>query len=119
MPMTERALETGLYMRSLPKREAIAMMAMTVCEQLGAVARWSEVAALGELIIDLSPRSPALIQAGSAYGRMLKAEFEDQHPIPFLTPRNLLQRRLMLMERNNSLIAAAEHLGWQPSEFDL
>jgi regulator of sirC expression with transglutaminase-like and TPR domain len=119
MPMTDRALETGYYMRSLPRREAIAMMATTVCEQLGADRRWSELAAVSELILEISPRSPALIQASSAYGRILQAEFEDKYPIPFLTPQHLLWRRLMLMERNNSLIAAAEHLGWQPSEFDL
>jgi regulator of sirC expression with transglutaminase-like and TPR domain len=119
MPMTDRALETGLYMRALPKREAIAMMAMTVGEQLAADARWRELAAVGERIVEVSPRSPAPVQAALAYGQMLKAEFEARYPVPFLTPRHLLGRRLMLIERNNSLTAAAEQLGWQPSEFDL
>ena len=116
MPMTRRALETGLYMRSLGKREAVAEMARTVVEHLGREERWGDAAAVCALILRAAPRSTALVCAGSAYGHMLKAEFEDKYPVPFLIPQRLHARRLMLMERNNSLFAAAEQLGWEPSD---
>jgi regulator of sirC expression with transglutaminase-like and TPR domain len=120
MPMTERALASGLYMRSLGRREAVASMALTVVEHFQQAERWDEVAAVCHLILRAAPRSAAaLVAAGSAYGRMLKAEFEDQYPVPFLIPERLRARRLLLIERNSSLLAAAEDLGWAPSELDV
>jgi regulator of sirC expression with transglutaminase-like and TPR domain len=120
MPMSDKALANGLYMRSLPRREAIAMMAFTNAWELAAQRRWGEAAALCCLILDMYPRTTwALVAAGSAYGQMFAEEFADRFPDPFLIPQHLFARRLMLMERNNSLLNAAEHLGWEPADLDM
>jgi len=120
MPMSDRALANGLYMRSLPLREAIAMMAFTNAWELAAQRRWGEAAELCGLVLRIYPRTVwALVAAGSAYGQMFKEEFADRLPDLFLIPQHLLPRRLMLMERNHSLISAAEHLGWEPADLDM
>ncbi|HEX8534730.1 MAG TPA: hypothetical protein VF662_11230 [Allosphingosinicella sp.] len=51
-----------------------------------------------------------------AYGALLQREFERKYPVSCLVPERLRARRLLLMERNNSLIEAAVALGWQPAE---
>jgi regulator of sirC expression with transglutaminase-like and TPR domain len=112
-PISDRALETGFYMRSLPRREAVAMMAIIVVEHLYKAQCWSEASGVCEPILAICPRSCALVMAAEVYGRMHMAEFEERYPIPFLIPEHARARKLMLM-RNNSLYAAAERLGWQP-----
>ena len=116
-PMTDRALESGAYMRSLGRREGLALMAMTVLEYLLSENRFEEAIGVAQLIGDRNPRDVhALLAQGFAYGRLLQLEFEERYPGPHLVPEALRLRRLMLVERNNSLIAAAEALGWRPAK---
>lgn len=116
-PMTARALESGAYMRSLDRRESIAVMAMTVLEHLLGENCFDEAIGIARLIADRNPRDVhGLLAQGFAYGRLLQLEFEERYPVPYLVPEALRLRRLMLAERNNSLMAAAEALGWRPAE---
>lgn len=116
-PMTDRALATGLYMRSLPKREGVALMATTILEHLWNHGRFDEVVGVAGEILERDPLAGAVLAAqGSAYGHMLRREFEETYPIRYLIPEPLRMRRLFLLERNRSLIGAAEALGWQPME---
>jgi len=114
-PMSERALASGLYMRSLSRREGMALMATMVLEHLAEKRRWNEVIAVAEAILAHDPRAAdVLVWQGSAYGHLLESEAGARFAVPLLLPVAPLARRLMLMERNNSLIHAAETLGWQP-----
>lgn len=114
-PMSDRALESGLYMRSLTRREGAALMATTVLEHLMAENRLAEAIAVARAILDADPRAgQVLVAQASAYGALLHAEFGEKHPDPHLVPEPLRLRRLMLIERNNSLFQAAERLGWEP-----
>ena len=120
MPMSDRALATGLYMRSLPRREAVAMMAFTNAWELAARRQWADAAELCDLVLRISPRTAwALVAGGSAHGQMFNEEFADRFANPLSIPQHLHTRRLMLMERNNSLFTAAEHLGWEPADLDM
>jgi len=112
-PMSERALASGLYMRSLSRREAVTLMASTVLEQLAREERFEEAIAVADAILEQDARAgEALVHQSSAYGRLLDREFTRAFPIPYLIPERLRSRRLMLIERNTSLLAAAEALGW-------
>ncbi|HEX8258481.1 MAG TPA: hypothetical protein VF589_12695 [Allosphingosinicella sp.] len=117
--VNDRAIESGLYMRTLSRREGAALMATTVAEHLRAQGRYEEVIAVCETILEHDRRAGAvMVMQGSAYGVLLHQEFERQYPLPFLIPEQLRARRLRLIERNNSLISAAEALGWSCGEFD-
>lgn len=117
-PMSDRSIESGLYMRTLTRRESVALMATTVMEHLRAERRQEELIAVCGIILEHDPRAGmVLVVQGSAYGFLLRQEFEQRYPVPFLIPEHLRARRLMLIERNNSLIEAAEALGWESSEY--
>jgi regulator of sirC expression with transglutaminase-like and TPR domain len=119
MPMSDRSIESGLYMRTLSRRECVALMATTVLEHLREEKRHEELIKTCGIILDHDPRAgAAMVVQGSAYGALLQREFEAKFPVPLLIPQHLRPRRLLLMERNNSLIEAAEALGWEPTEYD-
>ena len=112
-PMTDRSLESGLFMRTHTRRESVALMATTIAEHLRAEGRQEELIAVCGIILQHNPRDGwVLVVQGSAYGALLSREFEQKYPIPFLIPESLRSRRLVLIERNNSLLQAAEALGW-------
>lgn len=116
-PMSDRALRSGLYLRTLTRRESVAAMATTVMEQLRAEGRQEELIAVCGIILEHDPRAGlVMVVQGSAYGRLLHREFEQKYPVPFLIPERLKLRRLFLIERNKTLIEAAEALGWEPNE---
>lgn len=116
-PMNDRALQSGIYMRSLSRREGVALMATTVLECLMHKRRYQEATEVAGIILERDPRAgQVMVMQGSAYGALLQAEFVEKYPILFLIPEHLRSRHLLLCERNNSLIAAAEALGWEPGE---
>ncbi|HLL58309.1 MAG TPA: hypothetical protein VK391_00260 [Allosphingosinicella sp.] len=56
LPMSDRAIESGLYMRMLTRRESIVLMAITVAEHLRAEERNEETIALCAIILEQYPR---------------------------------------------------------------
>lgn len=114
-PMSDRALESGIYLRSLGRREGVALMATLVLEYLAEAQSFTEIVEVAQVILQADPRNiAALVSQASAFGRQLAAEFEAKYPVPYLIPESLRPRRLTLIERNKSLVEAAEALGWQP-----
>ena len=66
--VSQLGIDTGFYMRSLNRREAIATMAFTVVQHLTAQRRWREAIAVSEIIIRNDPTNGmALAQQGHAY----------------------------------------------------
>lgn len=115
-PMTDRALVNGLYMRSLGRREGVALMASTVMESLASRQRHDDVIAVAGAILRHDSRADyALLAQASAYGALIGA-FRARYPNPFLVPAHVRSRYHFLIERNRSLFAAAEALGWAPEE---
>ncbi|HVQ07987.1 MAG TPA: transglutaminase family protein [Allosphingosinicella sp.] len=56
MPMSDRAVESGLYLRTLTRREVVALMATTVVEFLISERRFQEAIEVGEIILRHAPR---------------------------------------------------------------
>lgn len=117
MPMTDAAIANGIYMRTLSRRESIAVMAHTIGEFLLQAGRYAETIDVAEAINQNAPLDlGSILLGGAAYGRMFAEEFEQQYPTPEAVPANLRGRYRMLAEMNASLYAQAEALGWRPSE---
>jgi regulator of sirC expression with transglutaminase-like and TPR domain len=115
MPMTDAAIANGIYMRTLSRRESIAVMAHTVGEFLMEAGRYAEVIDVAEAINQHSPRDVGSILLGAAaYGRMFADEFENRYPSLESIPPSLHARYRELATMNASLYAHAEELGWRP-----
>lgn len=116
-PMSDRALENGLYMRTLTRRETVALMATTVLEHLRAERRYEELIACCRVVRRYDPRAAVvMVVEGSAYGALIAQDFESRYPVPFLIPEPLRMRFLHLTRLNNSLLDAAAALGWEPPD---
>jgi regulator of sirC expression with transglutaminase-like and TPR domain len=113
LPMTDRAVESGLYLRTFTNEEAIATMASTAVEQLMKAQRFEDVIAVTEVILKHHPRSvSAMIARGSAYGRILRRDYLNRFPEPgMMLPHEQMEAQ-MLSELNYAAFAEAEALGW-------
>lgn len=110
--ISERAIKSGIYLRTLTKREGIAMLAHTIVEQLREQGRIDEVVAVCEIILQHHPREiNALLSLASACGELVE-RWRAQHQIPFAARPEQVAYANGLMERNARLFAAAEALGW-------
>jgi regulator of sirC expression with transglutaminase-like and TPR domain len=116
MPMSARAIRTGLYMRTLSKRETVAQMAVSVLDFLMAERRYQEAADVADAMLAVNPRDAyALVKKGSAMAEMMKAEFQDKYPVPALIPPALRSRYATLAAANDKAFRDAEALGWEPT----
>lgn len=119
MPMTDLALTNGLYMRSLSPAEAVAAMVTPILAHLLDQARYAEAAEIAQIVLRHHPRHvDAMLTLGTVYGR-LADDFRKRFPFPCAMPNPLRTRVGLLLERNASLFAAAEALGWKPEEMDV
>jgi hypothetical protein len=117
MPMSDRAIASGLYMRSLSRVESLAVMATTVVEFLMDAGRNQEAVEVCDVILQHSSRDGfIMVKKGTAIARMMQTEFIDQYPSPDAIPGPLRLRYRMLAAQNRSSFEAAEALGWEPGE---
>lgn len=114
-PMSDRAIESGLYMRTLCRREGIALMATTVLQFLMDSRRYEDAVEVAEAILAHNPRDAvALVNMGCAYQHILRRDFPDDYGMQCLVPPHLQPRYQFLQLRHRSVFLAAERLGWQP-----
>lgn len=117
MPMTDRAVESGLYLRALTRREAVASMAETIVEWLMQGRRFEEALSVCEVILIHHPHNAhIMVKQGTAYGRLLEVEFIEKYPTPDLIPPTLRARYHFLVEANRAAFEAAEALGWRENQ---
>lgn len=111
-PITDRAVESGIYLRALTDSEGIVVMASTVLEHLSAQNRDEEVMDVAEVMLRHHPLDVhALLHLGTAAGKLLD-RVRSAHPNPHKAPPAVLSRAKFLMEQNQDCFARAERLGW-------
>lgn len=114
LPMTDRAIQSGLYMRTLSKRETIAQMAVSVLDFLMVERRYREAIDVADAMLAVNPRDAyALVKKGTAMGGLLQTEFLDKYPTPASIPPALRPRYAMLAKGNEAAFGEAEALGWE------
>ena len=117
LPMTDRAIESGAYMRTLTKRETIAEMATTVMDYLLDEHRYQEAIDVADVILAVVPRDAyTIVKKGSALAGLMQTEFIDKYPNPSLVPVALRPRYKMLAAANAKAFSVAETLGWEPEK---
>jgi regulator of sirC expression with transglutaminase-like and TPR domain len=116
-PMSDAAVASGIYLRSLTRREAVAEMAMEVVEHLGEQRRYQDVIEVSDLILRNYPHDvDAMVWKGSAYSHLIQIEFMQNYPTPNLIPRVLRSRYFELNSQSQAAFDAAGALGWQPPQ---
>lgn len=116
LPMTDRSIESGLYMRTLTRREAVAHMASTVVDFLMGESRFQEAADVAQVILrNYSRDGYTMVTLGNAYAELLRVEFVERFPTPAAIPTSLRERYATLVQGNRRAFEAAEALGWEPS----
>jgi regulator of sirC expression with transglutaminase-like and TPR domain len=117
LPMTDRAIASGVYLRTLSRRESIAEMANVLLDSLVAGRRYQEAIDVADAILEVNPREAyTMVKKASAIAGLLQTEFVDRYPNPASIPVSLRSRYQMLVQQNQQLFSGAEALGWQPSE---
>lgn len=115
-PMTDRALESGLYMRTLTRREAVALMAVTVMEWALVNGRHQDAIEIADAILEQSPRDGfTMVKRGHAYGELLRLECTERFPTRATMPAPIQARCDYLQASNMRDFGQAEALGWQPA----
>lgn len=115
-PVTDVAVESGVYLRTLTPREGLVVMASTVLEHLSLQHRHEEVMDVANVMLRHHPLDiHALLHLGSAAGRLLD-QISSAHPNPYKAPPDVRARATKLMEQNRDCFARAERLGWVPFE---
>jgi len=115
-PISNRSIETGIYMRGLTKRQAITAMASTIIERLNAEERFEKVIAVTDVILAHDKMNvAAMLCKGTACG-MLLDKFRAAFPRYWEWTPTQRARAQDWMEGNEAWFALAEHLGWLPFE---
>jgi regulator of sirC expression with transglutaminase-like and TPR domain len=117
LPMTDQAVDSGLYLRTLSRTESVALMATTVMEHLLDQGRYQDAIDVADVILAHSPRDgETMVKRGSAFGRLMEEEFYKPYPTPDTVPPHLHGRYRQLESANQQAFAQAEALGWTPTE---
>ncbi len=117
MPMTDEAVENGVYLKTLTKRETIAHMAAVVVDHHIIKGEYREAIRVADVILEFFPNDVyIMVKAGTAYGHLLRTRFYEKYPTPAEIPLNLWPEYEMLTEHNFKLFEKAEALGWRPVE---
>lgn len=110
--ISAQAIETGIYLRTLTKREGIALLASTVIEHLAASERDVEAMDVSALVLRHSPRDThALLSLGGAAGKLLdklRAMYRSERDMPAAVRLKAFE----LMQCNARCFARAAKLGW-------
>lgn len=116
MGVTQRHVNSGIYLGVLTKRESIAVMASTVTEWLMSKGRYQDAIELTDVLLEYYPKDvSAVLWRGTAYGELLRNEFLERFPTPAAIPADLQPRYQMLSSRNAAAFQQAEAWGWTSS----
>jgi regulator of sirC expression with transglutaminase-like and TPR domain len=115
LPISDRAMETGIYLRALTNEETIGVMAMLILENLIEKKRYLDAMAVADIILDHDPLSThAMVKKATAAYYMLKADFYDKYPTAQGVPEDQRPLLAYLQRINDDMFKKAENLGWQP-----
>jgi regulator of sirC expression with transglutaminase-like and TPR domain len=117
LPMTDKAIQSGLYMRTLSRQETIAHMASTVMEARLNEGKFQDAIDIGTAILEQFPRDGyTLVKRGHAYGELLRIECIERFSSRNAMPPETRTRCDTLAKRNDEDFGKAEAMGWTPSQ---
>ena len=120
LPMSDRAIETGLYLRPLSREETVASIATLVVERLMMDRRYEDAIAVSDLLLKHAPRSVYLILArGTAHGELLRRDIIGKYKMASEMPPDVRDYADRLYHENLAAFEKAEGLGWRAEDGQL
>jgi hypothetical protein len=112
LPMTDRAVASGVYLKTLTRREDLAVMASIVLESEFERKRYRNVIAIADEILKTYPAlAVALIMKGQASMGLIADEFQSRYPTPADIPMPLRARYLSLQRNADAAFDRVDALG--------
>lgn len=119
MPMTDQAIENGIYMQPLSKKETVVVMMTVLAEYYMQEKEYKKAAAISDLSLQYYPAYVnAMLRIGSAYYRMLLDQFITKYPNPSDIPQDRRKLFHFLSSGNRYWFEMAEGLGWREPNRD-
>jgi regulator of sirC expression with transglutaminase-like and TPR domain len=114
VPMSDEAIESGIYMRALSHEETVAAIAALVVEDLMVEGRFEDAIAVSDVLLKHAPRSVYLVlKRGTAYGELLKRDVVAKYRTTGEMPPEVRARADSLYRENLAAFERAEALGWR------
>jgi len=116
-PMTDEAVRNGVYLKTLSRREALAVFAELILEHDMRTREYHALIAVAELILKNYPADvDAMLAEGTAYAHLIDIEFRQKYPDPNAIPPKLLPDYQFYARKNEELFDRAIALGWRDTE---
>jgi hypothetical protein len=115
--MTDLAIKNGVYLKTLTKKETVAVMAEIILEHDLAATQYQEAIDTADIVISYYPNYvPAMLEQGTAAAYLMDIEFKQKYPTLHDVPADLLPTYILLDQQNHEDFARAESLGWRESD---
>lgn len=112
--ISDEALANGIFLQPLTRKEAVAVMAMTLAEYYLYEEEYRKAVAISDLVLEYYPKNvQAMVLKGSAYARISTKEFRKKYPTPNQIPPYLRSYFANLSRSNLWWFEKAEALGWR------
>lgn len=115
LPMTDRSIESGMYMQRLSKRKQIAAMAESLLQSLREKGDFEEMLEVTALILDVFPENDiALLNAADASRRLIQIKILPHYHDPNLMPLEVRNQFDSWAFTHDSSLDRLQFLGWEP-----
>jgi len=119
MPMTDQAIQNGVYLRPLSRKETVAVMITVLAEHYMQEKEYKKAWAISDLSLKYYPKYVnAMLRNGSAFYQMLQVYFVSKYPNPTDIPQNQREAFHFLSNGNRYWFEKAEKLGWREPSRD-
>lgn len=117
MPITDKAVENGVFLTPLTREQTVAVIATVLVEDLISRKRYLDAMAVAGIILKHYPNFTYLmVKKGTAAYYLLQAEFRDKYADANDIPQDQRAYFQYLQRVNQSSFAQADALGWKPMQ---
>jgi regulator of sirC expression with transglutaminase-like and TPR domain len=112
--ITPRAVESGIYLRTLSHRQSLGVVIETLMEHYGKTGQQERRLALADILLRLDPKNvAAMLHKGSACSRLLRERYIGKYQSLDELSQAQRQEFEILKRCNSDSFAKAEALGWR------
>jgi regulator of sirC expression with transglutaminase-like and TPR domain len=116
-PMTDAAIRNGVYLKTLSRKEALAVFAQLILEHDMQTRQYHALIDVAERILKYYPADlDAMLAEGTAYAHLIDVEFKQKYPNPYDIPPTLWPEYQLYARKNEELFDRAIALGWRDTE---
>lgn len=114
LPMSQQAVDSGVYLRALSKKETVALMLEVLLGHYMARKEYEKAITIADLTLAYYPKyALAMVKKGSAYYGLLDRYYMRKYPDARQIPARLRGYFHYLSNNNIEWFAKAEALGWR------